>query len=73
MSSEIAIGAGLAAMGVLGPALGVGLIGFKALEGMARQPESANRLFIFGLVFAALCEGLGIVAWLVSNNLAARV
>ena len=35
------IGAGIA---VLGAALGIGLIGYSALTGMARQPEAAAKL-----------------------------
>lgn len=66
----IAVGAGLAVMGVLGPGLGVGYIGGKVAEGAARQPEMANRLMISGLIFAALSEALGLVACLVGLKLA---
>lgn len=71
--SSVAVGAGLAALGVIGPALGVGLAAFKSLEGMARQPEIANKLFINGLIFAALCEGLGLFAWIISLLLTFKV
>jgi F-type H+-transporting ATPase subunit c len=68
--SAAAIGAGLAALGMLGPALGVGLSAFKTLEGMSRQPELADKLFINGVVFAAFCEGLGLIAALIGFKLA---
>jgi len=54
-----AIGAGLAA---LAAGLGVGMIGSKALESMARQPEMAGQLFTNALVLAALVEGAAIFA-----------
>ena len=38
-SLGLAIGAGLAALGVSGPALAVGNVAAKMLEGAARQPE----------------------------------
>jgi ATP synthase F0 subunit c len=70
MADASAIGAGLAALGVLGPAIGVGLAAFSALEGMARQPEMADNLFAKGLIFAALSEALGVVALLIAFRLA---
>jgi ATP synthase F0 subunit c len=36
----IALGAGIAAMGVVGGAIGIGMIGSKAVEAVARQPEA---------------------------------
>ena len=47
------IGAGLAAIGA---GIGVGRIGGSAMEAMARQPESANKLQNSMLVIAALVE-----------------
>jgi F-type H+-transporting ATPase subunit c len=70
MSDMSAIGAGLAALGVLGPSIGVGLAAFKALEGMARQPEKADDIFTKGLIFAALSEALGIISLLIALKLA---
>ena len=62
----IAIGSGLAAQGVLGPAIGVGLAAAKMLEGTARQPEMAGKLFTNCIIFAAMAEALGIFAWVIS-------
>ena len=61
----LAIGAGLAVTGVGGPAIGVGLVASKALEGMARQPEATGRLLANTLIFAALAEALGLFAFLI--------
>ena len=58
-----AIGAGLAALGVSGPALAVGNIAAKMLEGAARQPEHTGPLFTNAIIFAGMAEALGIFAW----------
>lgn len=70
VDANTAIGAGLAVIGTLGPGVGVGLIGAKAVEGMARQPELTNKLLVNGIVFAALSEALGLIAALVGLKLA---
>lgn len=62
----LAIGAGIAALAVAGPALAVGNVGAKMLESSARQPEHTGSLFVNGIIFAALSEALGILAWLIS-------
>lgn len=62
----LAIGAGLAAIGVTGPALAVGNVAGKMLEGAARQPEHTGALFSNAIIFAGMSEALGILAWLVS-------
>lgn len=49
-----AIGCGLA---ILGAGLGIGLIGGKALESTARQPEVGGKLFTTMIIAAALVEG----------------
>ena len=62
----LAIGAGVAAIGVTGPALAIGNIGAKLLEGASRQPEHTGALFQNAIIFGAMTEALGILAWLVS-------
>ncbi|MCD8529102.1 MAG: ATP synthase F0 subunit C [Chitinophagales bacterium] len=57
-----ALGVGLV---VLGAGLGIGKIGAAAVEGMARQPEAANKIQTAMIIAAALIEGaalFGIVA-----------
>lgn len=49
-----AVGAGLA---VIGAGIGIGLIGGKACEAIARQPESTADIKSNAIVFAALVEG----------------
>lgn len=60
------IGAGIAAVGVFGPGIGIGIAGSKALEGMARQPEMEASLRNNGIIFAALMEALGLFAFVVA-------
>ena len=54
MADSTAIGAGMAALGVIGPAIGVGMAASKTLEGMARQPEMSQKLFINGLLKSSI-------------------
>jgi F-type H+-transporting ATPase subunit c len=66
MKSAALFSAGIAALGVAGSGLGIGLAGSKALEGMARQPEMAGKLLTNTLIIAALMEALGLMAFATS-------
>jgi len=57
------IGAGLA---VIGAGLGIGMIGAKAMDGIARQPEAANNIRTTMLIAAALIEGVALFGVVVS-------
>ncbi len=50
-----AIGAGI---GCMGGGIGIGLIGAKALEAIARQPEESKNIRTNMFLMAALVEGL---------------
>ena len=54
-----AIGAGIAA---LGAGIGVGLIGSKATEAIARQPEANGDIRTAMIITAALVEGAALFA-----------
>ncbi len=54
-----AIGAGMAALAV---GIGVGLIGSKAMEAIARQPEAVGDIRNNMILTAALVEGAGLFA-----------
>lgn len=58
-----ALGAGLA---VIGAGLGIGWIGSRAMEGMARQPEIAGNIQTAALILAALVEGATLFAIVVA-------
>jgi F-type H+-transporting ATPase subunit c len=57
------VGAGLA---VIGAGIGIGRIGGQAMDGMARQPETAGTLFTNAMVLSALVEGAALFAIVVS-------
>lgn len=63
------IGSGIAAVGVIGPGIGIGVAGSRALEGMARQPEMAQRLLVNAIIIAALMEALGLLAFVIAIQL----
>ena len=66
--SLAAIGAGLA---VIGAGIGIGLIGAKAMESIARQPEAMNDIRSNMILMAALVEGVALIAIVLSIFLAA--
>ena len=64
--SFAAIGAGLA---VIGAGIGIGQIGGRAVEGIARQPEASGKIQTAMISAAALVEGaalFGIVVALIA-------
>ena len=67
ISAACALGAGLCmGIGAIGPALGEGNAVGKALEGMARQPESASTLRTNMILGCAITETTGIYSLLIS-------
>jgi F-type H+-transporting ATPase subunit c len=58
-----AIGAGLA---IIGAGIGIGMIGGRATEAMARQPEIAGNIQTAAIILAALIEGVTLFALVVS-------
>ena len=57
------LGAGLA---VIGAGIGIGQIGGKAVEGIARQPEAAGKIQTNMIIAAALVEGVALFAVVVA-------
>lgn len=50
----------IVAIGGLGPALGIGLIGAKAMEAIGRNPESTGRVLPAMLLGMAFAEAIAI-------------
>jgi len=50
---------------IVGAAIGVGMIGGKAVESIARQPEAGSRIFMSMIIAAALIEGVTVFALLI--------
>lgn len=64
MSGSIAaLGMGLA---VIGAGIGIGQIGGKAMEGIARQPEAVGDIRANMILTAALVEGAALIAIVMS-------
>jgi F-type H+-transporting ATPase subunit c len=57
--SIAALGMGLA---VIGAGIGIGQIGGKAMEGIARQPEAVGDIRGNMILMAALVEGAALIA-----------
>ncbi|MBN1505749.1 MAG: ATP synthase F0 subunit C [Sedimentisphaerales bacterium] len=50
---------------IVGAGLGIALIGSKAVDSIARQPEAGSRIFISMILAAALIEGVTFFALLI--------
>lgn len=61
LASAIAIG-----IGAIGPALGLGMIGSKAMEALGRNPEASDRIFVPLILSLAFTEAIGIYALVVA-------
>ena len=61
----LAIGLGVG-LGMLGPGLALGLIGFSALQGIARNPEARGPIFTNMILVAGLAEAIGIYVLIVA-------
>lgn len=55
------------AIGAAAAAIGVGLIGSKAVEAVGRNPGAFGNILTLGIIAMALAEGLGILAIFVSK------
>ena len=52
------------AFGCLAAAIGVGLVGTKAVEAVGRNPGASGKILVQAIIGMALAEGLGILALL---------
>ena len=64
LAKALAIG-----IGSIGPAIGIGLIGSKAMEAIGRNPEAAGKVFVPMLLGAAFAEAIAIYALVVAFTL----
>lgn len=53
--------------GVLGAAIGVGLIGAKAAEAVGRNPGASGKILVQSILGMALAEGLGMLVIFIGN------
>jgi len=65
--SMSALGAGLAfGLAIIGVALGLGMVGSKTIESMARQPEMAGRLQTTMFIALGMIEALGLLGFVLA-------
>jgi F-type H+-transporting ATPase subunit c len=73
MDAEAAkmLAVGIAAgLGLMGPGLGLGLIGYATVTALGRNPEARPAIMTNMILIAALTEAIGIYALIVSIILA---
>jgi len=57
------------AVGSFGPAIGIGLIGSKAMEAIGRNPEAAGKILVPMLLVAAFAEAVAIYALVIAFSI----
>jgi F-type H+-transporting ATPase subunit c len=61
LAKALAIG-----IGSIGPALGIGLIGAKAMEAIGRNPEASGKILVPMLLASAFAEAVAIYALVIA-------
>lgn len=64
LAKALAIG-----LGAIGPGIGVGLIGAKAVEATGRNPEAAGKIFVPMLIASAFAEAIAIYALVIAFSI----
>ncbi len=65
------LAAGLAmGLGALGPGIGIGILGYGAMQGLSRNPEARGPIQTNMILAIALAEAIGIYALIVAIILA---
>ena len=64
LAKAIAIG-----LGAIVPAIGIGMIGSKAMEAIGRNPEAANKVLVPMLLAAAFAEAIAIYALVIAFSI----
>ena len=63
------IGAGLAALAIIGPGIGIGILAGMAASAIGRNPDASGEIRGVAVLMAAFAEGLGIIALVVALSL----
>jgi F-type H+-transporting ATPase subunit c len=66
----VALAIGLAA---IGPGIGVGLVGSKAMEAMGRNPEASGTVFLPMIIGMAFAEAIAIYALIIAFLLFGKI
>ena len=57
------------AIGAIGPAVAIGMIGSKAMESIGRNPESAGKILVPMLLSCAFAEAIAIYALVIAFSI----
>jgi F-type H+-transporting ATPase subunit c len=57
------------AIGSIGPGLGIGFIGAKAMEAIGRNPEASGKILVSMLLAAAFAEAVAIYALVIAFSI----
>ena len=64
IAKAIAIG-----LGAIGPGIGIGMIGSKAMEAIGRNPEASGKVFVPMLIACAFAEAIAIYALVIAFSI----
>ena len=64
IAKAIAIG-----FGAVGPGIGIGMIGAKAMEAIGRNPEAAGKVLVPMLIASAFAEAIAIYALVIAFSI----
>jgi F-type H+-transporting ATPase subunit c len=64
LAKALAIG-----LGAIGPGIGIGMIGAKAMEAIGRNPEAANKVLVPMLIVSAFAEAIAIYALVIAFSI----
>lgn len=64
LAKALAIG-----IGAIGPGLGIGFIGAKAMEAIGRNPEASGKILVSMLLAAAFAEAIAIYALVIAFSI----
>ncbi|MBP6883846.1 MAG: ATP synthase F0 subunit C [Candidatus Pacebacteria bacterium] len=57
------------ALGAFGPAIGIGMIGSRAMEAIGRNPEAAGKILVPMLLACAFAEAIAIYALVIAFSI----
>lgn len=64
LAKALAIG-----IGAIGPGIGIGLIGAKAMEAIGRNPEATGKILVPMLLVSAFAEAIAIYALVIAFSI----
>ena len=64
LAKALAIG-----IGAIGPGLGIGFIGAKAMEAIGRNPEASGKVLVAMLLASAFAEAIAIYALVIAFSI----